>query len=253
MGIAPRRSKKKLLKKPAIKKNKPKIQKYVEAALSKNIETKQSIFSTSDGIEIFHNNFITLTSQLLATGQGVQDPPHGSLANRVGDSINLRGVSLRMMVELNERYSDVTLRLMVIKASRGDVPTRANLFVGQSDNKMLDQFNKERYSMLYQKYIKMKAPNAGALGGFVGGAGSGVNNQNNNATISRATKIVKVWIPGKKFYRNGIVKYDNGGIDPKFFDFHVLLYAYSNYSTAQDIFYVARLNDFISQLYFKDA
>lgn len=227
----------------------------VNRAVNKNIETKQSIFSSTDGIEILHNNFVTLTSQLLATSQGVQDPPHGNIANRIGDSINLRGVSLKLMTELREIYSDVTFRLMVVKASRGDIPNRANLFVGQSGNKMLDAFNNERFTMLYQKWFKIRAPNAGTSGAPLGStnAGSGVVNQNNTPTISRATKITKVWIPGKKFVRSGVVKYDNGGQDPKFFDYHVLLYAYSNYQTNQDIFTVAYVNDFISLMYFKDA
>lgn len=231
------------------------VSRQINRALNKNIETKQSIFSSTDGIEIRHNNFVTLTSQLLATSQGVQDPPHGNIANRIGDAINLRGVSLKMMVELRELYSDVTFRLMVVKASRGDIPDRTNLFVGQSGNKMLDAFNNERFTMLYQKYFKIKAPNAGTSGALLGStfSGSGATNQNNTPTITRATKIVKVWIPGKKFVRSGVVKYDNGGQDPKFFDYHVLLYAYSNYNTLQDMWTVAYVNDFISLMYFKDA
>ena len=66
-----------------------------------------------------------------------------------------------MMVELNERYSDVTFRLVFVKCAKGDVPTRDSLFTGSSGNKMLDYINKERYTVLAQKFFKIKAPNMG--------------------------------------------------------------------------------------------
>lgn len=231
-------------------------QQVVNRALRQNLETKESIYSISDGNEIFHNNLLNLTSELLFTSQGVTDPANSRANNRIGDKINLKGVHLRMMVELNERYSDVTFRLMVVRSARGDVPTRATLFVGQSGNKMLDSFNHERYSLLYQKWFKITAPNTGSQGSVSGVPGSGAVHVNVNATdqlLSRATRIVKAWIPGKKFAKGGIIKYDENGSQQKFFDYHVQLYAYSNYSTAQDVWYVGRVNDFISILKYTDA
>lgn len=233
------------------------IQRTVNRAVNKNIETKESVTLITDSQEIWHNNHIVLSNKLLKTTQGISDPANANTNNRIGDAINLRGVSLKMMVELNERYSDVTFRLMIIKSHRGDAIDRGAIFVGQSDNKMLDKFNSERYTLLYQKWFKIKAPNSGTIGplGF-GGVGDGVNAQAGTQTyqsLSRATKIVKVWIPGKKFYRSGVVTYDNGGQDPKFFDFSAVLYAYSNFSTAQDVYYVARLNDCVVNMYYKDG
>lgn len=236
----------------------------VRRELSKNIETKKANYSTTDGNQIMHNNFITITPNILATTQGTADPQGPTNQNcRVGDEINLRGASLKMMVELNERYSDVTFRLMVVKAAKGDTPIRATLFNGLSGNKMLDSVNSERYTVLFQKFFKIRAPNSGVSDTAGNTTEIGVLPPIGNAGIeyapynyqvlSRATKIIKVWIPGRKLVRNGIVKYEDGSSQPKFFDYHVLLYAYSNYTTSQDVWNVARLNDYVQQLYFKDA
>lgn len=218
--------------------------------VSRNIETKQSVFSSADGTEIAHNNFITLDSTVLQTTQGTTDPRTVNTANRIGDTIDLRGVSMKMMFELNERYSDVTLRILVVKAARGDVPTRATLFNGLSGNKMIDTLNTEKYTILASKTLKLQAGNRGSQltlpvdgGGYITGGD----------TMSRATKIVKMWIPGKKFAKSGFIKYEDGSSQVKFFDYYVLAYAYSNYSTLQDVWNVARLNDYVKVMYFKDA
>jgi hypothetical protein len=201
----------------------------VRDVMMRNIETKQSNQTISDGTEIAHNNFVTLSSNLLATTQGLTDPQTASTNNRIGDQVTALGVKIAMMVELNERYSDVTFRLMVVKSARGDTPTRATLFNGQSGNKMLDTINLERYSILAQKWFKITAQNA-AGNSSVGV--SGFNSLNDvSIVMSRATKIVKLWIPGEKFVKSRIIKYDDNGTQAKFFDYHCLLYAYSNYTT----------------------
>lgn len=222
--------------------------------INKNVETKQSVYTASDGQEIRHNDFITLDDVLLKTTPGPFDPNNTNADNRIGDDINLRGVSIKFMTELNERYSDVTFRVFVIKCAKGDVPTRATMFNGLSGNKMIDTLNTERYTILASKTFKMKAPNFGGTvadgaGGFPQPSGYGQP----GATFSRATRIVKMWIPGKKFVRSGVVRYEQGSAQPKFFDYRVVLYAYSNYTTLQDSWYVGRLNDYVKVMYYKDA
>lgn len=236
----------------------------VSKYINKHAETKVSNQSPTDGQEIFHNNFITLSSTLLATSQGVEDPVIGTSNNRIGDEITLRGLSIRTMLEINERYSDVTFRIFVVKSAKGDTPTRATLFNGLSGNKMLDTINKERYTILASKIIKLKqAPQTVTS---TTGTTSEVSLLGNNAgieypanadwraTLSRATKIVKMWIPGYKLAnsKNSIMRYEHQSTQPKFYDYHLLCYAYSNYTTAQDVWYVARMNDTVIQLYFKD-
>ena len=234
------------------------IKRTAKATFMNNIETIKSSNTITDGQEIFHNNYISLSDNLLYTTQGDKNPDNSAGSNRTGDQISLRGVSIKFMIELNERYSDVTFRLMVIKCSRGDSPTRATLFNGLSDNKMIDTFNTDRYTIIKQKYFKLKAPNAGTFGDEETlGAGAyempDSTNYKHQVVLSRATKIVKLWLPGTAFTRSGVIQYENDSPNPKFFDYRCVLYAYSNYTTFQDVFYVARLNDVVKVMYYKDA
>jgi hypothetical protein len=229
----------------------------VQKIVNKNVETKQGIYSAPDGIEIFHNNFQSLDTNMLGLVVGSFDNMQ-TTGQRIGDEVIYKGVSLRMMLELNERYSDVTFRILVVKAARGDTPTRETLFAGASGNKMIDTLNHERFTVIAQKYVKIKAPNPGSVGAvypvpLVPPAHGAVWAGPDDMVLTRATKIVKIWIPGKKFGKGGKVTFLNGGTVPKFFDYHVLCYAYSNYTTDQDIFYVGRVNDYIRQQYYKDA
>jgi hypothetical protein len=189
------------------------IRAVVNKVLARKIETKQSTSTVTDGIEILHNNFVVLdpTSNFLRTTNGTGDPMTGD-GNRIGDEITLKGISLKMMIELNERYSDVTFRLMLVKSPKGDTPTRASLFRGQSGNKMLDGINTERYTIMFQKYFKITAPNFGTTGGgqtstlpptefgFYAAAGD-------NPKLSHATRIIRAYIPGAKFGKGGTITY----------------------------------------------
>jgi hypothetical protein len=245
-----------------------KIQAVVRKAIANNnrktLEVKQAVSTTSDGTEILHNNFITLDAHLLETTQGVKDPMTSHTECRIGDQITLRGCKLKLMVELNSRYSDATFRLFVVKCAKGDSPTRATLFTGLSGNKMLDTINKERYTVIFQKYFKIKAGNQGIsnssgtqaeVGTTLPPSNAGIQYVGNSdaRVISRSTKIIKAWIPGKAFAKNGVIQYENAGTQVKFHDYQVLLYAYSNYGTDQDVWNVGRCNDYINQLYFTDA
>lgn len=236
------------------------MRRVAKAAVNRNLETKVITRTATDGTEILHNNFITLSSQPFSTQQGTADGDVvGVTGVRIGDEVTARGYKMKFMVELNERYSDVTFRLLMVKCAKGDAPTRATLFHGQSGNKMLDSINTERYSIIKQKYFKLKSPNLAIqdattdTGTGVGQAIHATAGQGGNNVLSRATKIVKFWVPASKFTRRGILRYENQSTQTKFFDYHVLLYAYSNYSTLQDLFYVARLNDTVEQFYFKDG
>jgi hypothetical protein len=127
-----------------------------------------------------------------------------------------------------------------------------------SGNKMIDTFDRERYSLIAQQYFKLKAPNLGSWGTTTAGmAGSGeVTAAGSDMVLSRSTKIIKPYIPGRKFGKRGNITYENGSQQFKSFDYLVLLFAYANYSAADasaSAYYVARLNDSVIQLYYKDA
>ena len=55
------------------------------------------------------------------------------------------------------------------------------------------------------------------------------------------------------FVKNGLIKYENGSATQvQFFDYHLVLYVYSNFTTDQDVFNVGRLND-VKTVYYTDA
>jgi hypothetical protein len=148
-------------KRPRTKSTEAKLKKIVRRALSRAVEVKQTVHSATDGTQIFHNNFIVLDSNVLETTQGTADHMTASTNNRIGDEIMLKGVSMKLMVELNERYSDVTFRMFVVKKAKGDTLDASTFFTGLSGNKMLDNINTERFSVLYTKTFKVTAPNQG--------------------------------------------------------------------------------------------
>ena len=244
------------------------IQRAFKKYLFKHAETKNSQSDISDYQEIQHNSFINIfPNNLLNTTPGVNDPTTGNTQNRIGDQISLIKCKIRMMLELNERYSDVTYRIMIIKSSRGDTPTINTLFKGLSGNKMLDEVNYEKYTVIYQKWGKIKAPNVSmgrqaAQDATLTVPSTGI--YYNSGTIegnflSRATRIIKIDIPGYKFAKDGIIKYEgptNGQLQ-KFFDYNVFVYAYSNYNTLAPTgvtsgYNVMAVNDAYVQLAYKD-
>jgi hypothetical protein len=103
--------------KPALKRN---IKRAVESVMKAHIETKMSCMSSTGGEQIYHNSFVTRSTNLLSTSQGITDPASTASLNRIGDKISLSGVSIKMMLELNERYSIGTFRVIVVKCARGD-------------------------------------------------------------------------------------------------------------------------------------
>jgi len=215
--------------------------------MTKTIETESGVTQVSDGTQYVHNTLNIVNNTFLRTTNGNVDVED---TIGIGDQVNLVGVSFTMMLELNERYSDVTFRLMVIKCAKGDTPSTASLWQGASGNKMLDTFNTERYIVLHTKYVKIKAPNLGIEPQLIQEAGGG--RAIGPVQISRATKIVKYFIPGKRFTRDGILQYENVSQQTKFFDYHFCIYAYSNYSTTE-LFNVGRMNDCFNKMHFKDA
>jgi hypothetical protein len=52
---------------------------------------------------------------MLETSQGTLDSMASSSGNCIGDEITLKGVNLKFMEGLNERYTDVTFRMFVVK------------------------------------------------------------------------------------------------------------------------------------------
>jgi hypothetical protein len=102
------------------------------------------------------------------------------------------------------------------------------------------------------------AGNAGTLQNMQGVGcglyGVAASTADQGSVLSRATKIVEVYVPAAKFSRSGKIVYENGTAQPKFFDYQVLLFAYSNWSTSVLLgFNVARLNDYVRTISYTDS
>lgn len=233
------------------------IQAAVRRTLFKNAESKNSQFSSPEYVQIYHNNATTIATDILKTTQGVGDNENTNVLNRIGDKITLLKAKFRMMLEINERFADVTYRILLVKSARGDTPTNATLFNGLSGNRMLDTINYERYTVLYQKWGKIKSANesvgrAGAEDVSIINPGTGIYVAGDDKFhTSRATRIIKFDVPGSAFAKDGIIQYDGGGSSQKFFDYNLLIYAYSNYSTSE-VYYVLAVNDYYHRLIYKD-
>jgi len=76
----------------------------------------------ADGLELGHNRIVGYNENMLATVQGLQDVAC-SIGNRIDDKISLRSVQIKGMLELNERYSDVGITVMVLTSAKGDNPS----------------------------------------------------------------------------------------------------------------------------------
>lgn len=249
--------------------------KIVAQQLNRNIETKQSNRNVAT-MNFVHNQLTVIDSQVLATSPGVNDPMTTDTSNRIGDEINLRGVSIRFIIELARFHSDCTFRIMLIRSAKNDTPTVTSLFNGLSGCKLIDTLNRERFTVMYAKTFKVTARNQG-----LGTAISATNAQktgtaatdpltgvgyldatiagNNVTSLGLATRICKIWIPGSKFARNRVIRYENGTSQPKFFQYHLVATAYGNAETDSQVagptgtVNCGVMKHYICQMYYKDA
>jgi len=238
------------------------IQAAVKRVLFKHAETKESQSDISDYQQIQHNSFINIfPNNILNTTPGVNDPTSGNTQNRIGDKISLQKCTIKMMLELNERYSDATFRIIITKSPRGDTPTINTLFKGHSGNKMLDEINYERYSVIYQKWGKIKAaPLSVGYSATQDGTSSGIYySAENRIFASRATRTVIIKLDGTKFAKDGVIQYEGPANNTlqKFYDYNVFVYAYANYNTLAPTsisagYNVMAVNDAFVRLTYKD-
>ena len=156
---------------------------------------------------MFHNTLYLRNSTLLKTTQGIGDPENSQVSNRLGDKISLIGLSVKIMFELNERYSGATFRIFIVKSAKGDNPTQANFFNNLSGNKMIDTLNTERFTILASKQFRIHQTSTGMVESGIQEVGSGYTK--GVPLISRATKIVKLWVPARKLLKGKTLTYEN--------------------------------------------
>lgn len=223
------------------------------ARIERTIETKEGLRTFgSTNIALAHNNVVAIMNSMLFTTTGAADPMAGN-GQRIGDRISLKGVAIRLFLQNQAQRPRVFYRVMVLKCAKGDVPTRATLFKGLTGNKMIDQINTERFTILAQKILTVTAQ--GSMAWTTASVPAGVPQTDNGATAigGVGTRIVNMWIPGVKFARNGVIQYENESDQPKFFDYRLFIMAYDWFGTPQDTNNVGALSDGFVKMYYKDA
>lgn len=217
--------------------------------LNRMIETKESARTATVGQMLSHNNLTDTGMSLFSVVPGTGDPMAGT-GQRIGDSIAVQGLLIRGMLENTLGRAHVHYRVMIIKSAKGDPITRGTLFKGIVDNKLIDQINTERYTIVASKRMTINVANAAPTGIAIGGTGvpTGSTGGGNNG------RPFSIWIPGTKFGRSGVVKYeDSSSFQLKFYDYRLVILAYDWYGTPQDVNNVGMINSMYSKLYYKDA
>jgi hypothetical protein len=227
--------------------------------LTRMIETKHFTWRTSVNVNLPHNDVLIVQQQsggdlnIFRSALG-NDDPMGVGGSRIGDSIAVRGVMIRAFFENALERSKVHYRVMLVRCAKGDTPNRANLFTSDSTNKMIDQVNNERFTIVAQKIFNIQSSNPGQAGS------ASLTGQPLTATTSgnwfggQGTRTFKMWIPGYKFGNNGIVKFENASqTQVKFYDYRICIVVYDWYGTPQDVNNVGKINELYTKLYFKDA
>lgn len=229
------------------------------------IETKSGVWNSGSVMrDLPHNNIYIVVSpgngmagerlNMLQVVQGTQDAMgNGQIQNRIGDKITVKGILLKAMFENAMSRPKVFYRLMIVKCARDDVPTRATMFQNNATNKMIDQVNTERYTILREKKFTITTSTATAS---IANVPSGAPEESNYTDIKNAgmgTKLVNMWLPGSLFGRGGNVTFENQGVRPKFFDYYIICLAYDWYGTPQDENVVGKINQLYTKIYFQDA
>lgn len=224
-------------------------------SIGRSIETKEGQWSSANNIALPHNN-ITLVLKgdggplnPFQSSQGAGDPMDQNQFVRIGDQITVKGMMVKGFFEGALQRSKVYFRVMLVKYARGDAPTRDTLFKNDSNNKMLDVINTERYTVVWQKIFNVSPPNPPPNTVSV----TGVAEPGVLAGVT-GNRIIRAWIPGRKFGKGGVVQYESStSTNPKFFDYRFYVLAYDWYGTPQDANNVGRINSMFSKIYFKDA
>jgi len=260
MAKKPKTYKKKYVKKSVVPRGLTAMVKRITLGTQ---ETKRSLNVNSAKSTVVQSRLLSLDSVPLRTGNGPNDPETGGLyQNRIGDEVTPVGLKIKFMVALDPRQSQVKFRWMFVKSAFGDVPTTDNLFKGISNNKQLDEIDTERWTVMSQKFFTIYRGNAAvAAPGYTttvvqqSGSDTGMeyDGKQNQQWIP---KLCTAWIPGVKFGK--VLKYQNGSQTPKMFGYHSFLIAYGcDQATDDGIIFsgtsLARMDDYVSTFYFKDA
>ena len=159
--------------------------------LARTIETKEGCRRVTN-FQCSHNNLTVLNDadgnvfNPFICAQNVGDPMAAGGMNRVGDSITIKRLYFKFFVEGSLSRSKVYFRFMLIKMAKGDTLDRSTFFQNASGNKMIDMYNKERFTIIAQKTLTVYPPNnaATAVNGITGKAEGGAQGITGNRVFT---------------------------------------------------------------------
>lgn len=226
---------KRSIKRAGISKGKSSLVSLIKKVALKQTETKYNHY-TVENIQLNHNSGNMKTGLLYCT-QGITDTGTGSsaFANRVGDEIIARGISIKLWIANKLDRPNVMYRLIVFKYQAMSVPTSSALFKGAIGNKIMDDLDKEYITPVYQKIFNLQVGYSAAATATAG-----------DTDGKEAHRYLNVWIPLK----DKKIHYVDGGSLPKFIDYGFYLIPYDSYGTL--ITDVIASYSYQYKLYFKD-
>lgn len=229
------------------------VKAIVNKTLNRVIETKESTRNSGTNINMPHNNVYIVQDVVggnlnpFFTQSGTGDPHALSTGQRIGDQITLKGLLIKGMVEGSLQRSKVHFKVMLLRGPQGASFNRADIFKGNSNNKILDQINTERYKIIAMAKFNVSPPNNGTASTInIAGLPNG-----QTAAIS-GNKVFNIWVPGRKFGKT--INYENGNSGQvRFYDYRLVILSYDWFGTPQDSNNVGLLNELYTKIYFKDA
>ena len=193
------------------------IRQKVDAMYSM-IETKESGDKTGTNVSLVHNQPTLVFDLFENIGRGVEDPmgPSANSTARIGDKITIKGVLIRGMLETALARSRVHFQLYVVKGAKGDTFDASTMYKGMAGNKIIDQFNTERFTIVAKKKLTINVGNQPANSITLAAEPQMTFN---TQTAGQGAAPFKLWIPGSKFCRSGNLIYQNNSNQPKFYDY----------------------------------
>jgi len=140
------------------------VRRAVAQSISKNIETKHSCYSNTDGQEIFHNNFITLNDRLLYTSQGTSDPDTTYTNNRIGDKISWNSLTIRGSIVGADDWNVVRIMLVQWKEDDQSDPITFGNVLEDTTRPWKSAYNHDygfKFSVLYDRRFRVANNTAG--------------------------------------------------------------------------------------------
>lgn len=234
MAYRKRAQKRRVYRKRTAGNSTAKIQQIVKRQLNKVVETKMSSFG-AENQQLYHNVPYQLISNGFNTAQGVTDPTQNPSANRIGDSLLVKALNIKIWLankadRPNQIYR-VTLLLRRINSGGVPVGSPFTLITGVGNN--LLAFPNHEANVTKVLYDKMHTFNMDT-------------DQSSGGSTKEVHKYVQIY---KTF--NTQVTYLSGGSIPKNYTPQLFITAYDSYGTltSDNISSAA----YAARLYFQDA